>query len=75
VSLIFVLSGYGIVLDFFSSWAPSALIDAISSFSFLTHFDAISKGVIDMRDMLYFVAVIVIWLFANAIIVNARKAD
>ncbi len=75
VSLVFVLSGYGIVLDFFSSWAPVALVEAISSFSFLTHFDAISKGVIDMRDMLYFASVIMIWLFANAMVVNARKAD
>ncbi len=75
VSLVFVLSGYGIVLDFFSSWAPMALVNAISSFSFLTHFDAISKGVIDMRDMLYFASVITIWLFANAMIVNLRKAD
>ncbi|MBL1320008.1 MAG: ABC transporter permease [Methylophaga sp.] len=75
VSLIFVLSGYGIVLDFFSSWAPATLVEAISSFSFLTHFDAISKGVIDMRDMLYFASVILVWLFANAIVINARKAD
>lgn len=75
VSLIFVLSGYGIVLDFFSGWAPTALIHAVSSFSFLTHFDAISKGVIDMRDMLYFASVITVWLFANAVVVNARKAD
>ncbi|MDQ7072724.1 MAG: ABC transporter permease [Gammaproteobacteria bacterium] len=75
VSLIFVLSGYGIVLDFFSSWAPKTLVEAISSFSFLTHFDAISKGVIDMRDMLYFASVILVWLFANAIVINARKAD
>lgn len=75
VSLIFVLAGYGIVLDFFSSWAPQTLVEVISSFSFLTHFDAISKGVIDLRDLLYFVALIAIWLFANALIVNARKAD
>lgn len=75
VSLIFVLSGYGIVLDFFSSWAPRALVEVISSFSFLTHFDAISKGVIDMRDLLYFISVILVWLFANAIVINARKAD
>ncbi len=75
VSLIFVLSGYGIVLDFFSSWAPAVLVEAISSFSFLTHFDAISKGVIDMRDILYFASVILVWLFANAIVINARKAD
>ncbi len=75
VSLIFVLSGYGIVLDFFSGWAPQELVEAVSSFSFLTHFDAISKGVIDMRDVFYFVSLIAIWLFANAIVVNSRKAD
>lgn len=75
LSLVFVLSGYGIVIDFFAGWAPGTLVDAISSFSFLTHFDAISKGVIDLRDMLFFISFIAIWLFANALIVNARKAD
>jgi ABC-2 type transport system permease protein len=75
ISLIFVLAGFGIVIDFFAGWAPPTLVDAISSFSFLTHFDAISKGVIDLRDMLYFISLIAIWLFANALIINARKAD
>ncbi|MBD3635077.1 MAG: ABC transporter permease [Methylophaga sp.] len=75
ISLIFVLAGFGIVIDFFAGWAPQTLVDVISSFSFLTHFDAISKGVIDLRDMLYFISLIAIWLFANALIVNARKAD
>ncbi len=75
VSLAFVLSGYGIVLDFFSGWAPAVLIEAVSSFSFLTHFDAISKGVIDVRDIAYFVSFIMLWLFANAVIVQVYKAD
>jgi len=75
ISLIFVLAGFGIVIDFFAGWAPQTLVDTISSFSFLTHFDAISKGVIDLRDMFYFISLIAIWLFANALIVNARKAD
>lgn len=75
ISLVFVLSGYGIVIDFFAGWAPQTLVETISSFSFLTHFDAISKGVIDMRDMMYFISLIAIWLFANALIINARKAD
>ena len=38
----------------FSAWAPQALVDAVASLSFLTRFDAISKGVIDLRDLLYF---------------------
>lgn len=73
--LAFLLSGFPLVLDLFRAWAPQALVDAIASLSFLTHFDAISKGVIDLRDLIYFVLVIGFWLYANAIVIDARKAD
>ena len=61
-------------MDFFSSWAPQAVVDAISSFSFLTHFDAITKGVIDLRDLLFFGTLIALCLFATAVIVDLKKA-
>jgi ABC-2 type transport system permease protein len=75
VCLIFVLSGYPLVLDFFSSWAPRFLVETISSFSFLSHFNAITKGVIDLRDLIYFASLIAFWLFANAILIEMKKAD
>jgi ABC-2 type transport system permease protein len=75
ICLIFNLSGFPLVLDFFSGWAPELIIDAISSFSFLTHFDAISKGVIDLRDVVFFASLIGFWLFANAILLEIKKAD
>ncbi len=75
VCLGFVLSGFPLVLDFFSGWAPEFLVRTISSFSFLTHFDAISKGVIDLRDLVYFVSLIAFWLYANAILIEIKKAD
>lgn len=75
ICLIFVLSGYPLVLDFFSSWAPEFLIEAISSFSFLTHFNAITRGVIDSRDVIYFGSLIAFWLFANVILIEMKKAD
>lgn len=71
----FLLSGFPLVLDAFSGWAPQILIDAISSLSFLTHFNAISKGVLDLRDLLYFAIVIGFWLAANAIVIDLKKAD
>ncbi|CAN5270293.1 ABC transporter permease [soil metagenome] len=73
--LIFVLSGYSLVIDFFSNWAPQYLIDTISSFSFLTNFNAITKGVIDLRSVIYFLTLIFCFLFANAIVVDLKKAD
>jgi ABC-2 type transport system permease protein len=75
VCLAFILSGFPLVLDFFSGWAPQVIVDTISSFSFLTHFNELSRGVVDLRDIIYFVSLIVLWLFANAIIIELKKAD
>lgn len=71
----FILSGFPIVLDFFSPWAPQGLLNAISYLSFLPHFGAITKGVIDLRDIVYFVSFIGCWVFANIILVDLKKAD
>lgn len=75
ISLLFVLSGFPLVLDFFSGWAPEILVSTISGFSFLAHFDAISKGVIDLRDVVYFVSLTGFWLFANTLLIELKKAD
>jgi len=71
----FILSGFPMVLDFFTGWAPQVLVNAISSMSFLTHFTSISKGVIDLRDVIYFVSFIGCWLLANVILVEMKKSD
>ena len=52
-----------------------SILDAIASLSFLTHFSSIAKGVIDLRDLLYFGVLIVVWLAANAIVLDMKKAD
>jgi len=75
ICLLFVLSGFPLVLDFFSIWAPEFIVSAISSFSFLTHFDAITKGVIDLRDIIYFMSLIAFWLYINVVVIEYKKAD
>jgi ABC-2 type transport system permease protein len=75
VCLGFVMSGFPLVLDFFSAWAPEFVVQAVSSFSFLSHFNAISEGVIELRDIVYFVSLIAFWLFANAVVIDLKKAD
>ena len=51
------------------------IIDAVASLSFMTHFQSISKGVIDLRDIVYFILVIGFWLYANAVVIDLKKAD
>jgi len=71
----FLLAGFPMVLDLFRSWAPQVLVDAVASLSFLTHFESIAKGVIDLRDLLYFAMLIGFFLLATAIALELRKAD
>ena len=70
-----LLAGFPLVLDAFRGWAPEALIDAIGSLGFLTHFQAISKGVLDLRDLLYFGMTIGVWLYATTLVLELRKAE
>jgi ABC-2 type transport system permease protein len=63
------------VLGFINGWAPQGLLNNLAFFSFLTHFNAIIRGVIDLRDLVFFVSVMAFCLFANAIIVDLKKAD
>ena len=72
---LFLLSGFETVQDFFSAWAPDVVTDAIASFSFFTHFEAISRGVVDARDLVFFGSLMVFFLFANTLVLDLKKAD
>jgi ABC-2 type transport system permease protein len=74
-SFLFTVSGSPIVLGLFQSWAPQSVLATVSSFSFLTHFTAITRGVIDARDAIFFLSVIGTFLLANAVLVDLKKAD
>jgi ABC-2 type transport system permease protein len=71
----FLVAGFPLVLDAFRGWAPQLLVDAVSSLGFLTHFEAISKGVIDIRDLLYFALLITWFLLATTVVLDVRKSE
>lgn len=70
-----LLAGTPMVLDFFSTWAPNLFISAIANLSFLKHFNNLSKGVIELSDLSYFLLVIICWLYATTILLDLKKAD
>jgi ABC-2 type transport system permease protein len=72
---VFLLAGFPLVLAVFQSWAPDMLVGAIASLSLWSHFQAISKGVIDIRDLLYFAMLIGFFLIATSVVLDARKSD
>jgi ABC-2 type transport system permease protein len=75
VMFVLIMSGYPVVLDALPQWTPAVIVDALRSFSTWTHYQQISRGVLDLRDVLYFLSLIGIALFANAIVVDLKKAD
>jgi len=74
VCFVFTVAGAPMVLSFFQGWAPSLIVDTIASFSFLSHFSAITDGVIDLRDLVFFLSLMAAALYATAVIVDFKKA-
>lgn len=75
VCFLLLLAGYPLVLNAVSSVLPQAIVDAVAGLSFLSHFASISKGVIDLRDLLYFLLMIGFWLYATVLVIELKKAD
>jgi ABC-2 type transport system permease protein len=69
----FLISGYPPVMDFIRPWAGQPIVDAVASFSFLTRFESLSKGVIDVRDLVYFGTLVALFLFGTGMIVELKK--
>ena len=71
---IMTVSGFPIVLDAFSLWGPEWLIDGVAAFSFMTRFNNMIDGLINLDDIFFFVSLIAFWLFTNGIVIEMNKA-
>lgn len=74
VSLFLILAGYTPVTGLLTNWAAPWLVDLIAAFSVMTHFQSIQQGVLDSRDILYFVSVIAFSLFTTGVILRTHRA-
>jgi ABC-2 type transport system permease protein len=74
ICFLFMLSGTSLVLNAASGWLPQVLVDALASFSFLGHFNSIIKGVIDLRDIVFLISLMALFLYVNVILVDLKKA-
>lgn len=72
--LFLILAGYAPVTAVLAGWAPVWLVDLISATSVLTHFASISRGVVDLRDLLYYVSVIALMIVVNGVILQNRES-
>jgi len=73
VCVLLILVGQPQVLDFFSGAVPRKLINAVAHLSMLRHFEAIARGVLDIRDMMYFLLSTIGWLVAGVLLLDLKR--
>lgn len=74
VCFAFMLSGFPLVAQMLSGWAPPWLLDAVAALSLITHFSAIAKGVVGLAELLFYVAFALAWLGATALVIGLKQA-
>ncbi|WP_266159203.1 ABC transporter permease subunit [Dyella silvatica] len=73
VCFLLILLGQPQVLDFLQGVMPRRLINGVAHLSMLRHFEAIARGVLDVRDLLYFLLSITAWLAAGVLVLDLKR--
>ena len=73
VCVLLILVGQPQVVDFFSGALPRRLVNALAYLSMLRHFEAIARGVLDLRDLAYFVLSALGWLTAGVLLLELKR--
>ena len=74
ICLFLILAGFNPVTDLLARWASPAVVDTVAAFSVVTHFDGFQRGVIDTRDLFFFLSVIGFALFTTGVIIRRHRA-
>src|SRR6185437_12119182 len=74
ICLFLILCGYPPVIDFLGQSVKPAIVNAVASLSVMTHFDGFQRGVLDSRDVIFFLSIIVFSLFTTSVILRGHRA-
>jgi ABC-2 type transport system permease protein len=74
ICLFLLLAGYTPVTDFLVKWASPVVVQTVAAFSVMTHFENFQRGVVDLRDIVYFASVVGFALFATGVIIRGHRA-
>jgi len=74
VCFVFSVASYPVVTDFLSRNTP-ILADIARRIAIIDRFNDFTRGLISVRDLIFFATFIGFWLYVNAVLVDQRKAD
>jgi ABC-2 type transport system permease protein len=72
---IFVIAGLPSTLDYLSGALPDEVLAVVETLSFQSHFDSIMRGVVELKDVTYFIVLVVAWVYAGMLVLEERKAS
>lgn len=72
---VLVFAGMPTTLNYLSSFLPAGLVSAVEGLSFQEHFESIQKGILQLKDVAYFIILIAGWIAACTVILDERKAS
>lgn len=70
-----LMLGVGVFTDFLNRFFPVWLSESISAFSFFTHYQGFQRGLIDSRNLVFFISIMGFMLAANALILERKKSE
>jgi ABC-2 type transport system permease protein len=74
ICLFLILAGYTPVTDLLTKWANPVVVEVIAAFSVMTHFEGFQRGVLDLRDVVFFISVIGFALFTTGVVIRNQRA-
>jgi len=72
--LFLILAGFTPVTDLLVRWANPSVVQTIAAFSVMTHFEGFQRGVLDLRDIVFFVSLIGFALFTTGVVIRGHRA-
>lgn len=72
---VFVYAGMPTTLNYLSTFLPAGLVSAIGNMSFQIHFKSIQNGILEFKDISYFILLIIGWISACIFVLDERKAS
>ncbi len=74
ICLFLVLCGFPPVTNLLTRMDSPRLVDMVAAMSVITHFEWFTKGVLDSRDIIFFLSIIGFSLFTTGVIIRSHRA-
>jgi ABC-2 type transport system permease protein len=71
---VLVFAGVPTTMNYLSTFLPAGLVSAVETMSLESHFESIQKGVLEFKDVSYFIILIIGWVAACTVVLEERKA-